>query len=427
MRNIFDNYKHRENQLTHALACCLHEDRSLLGAFLRWVEAPKRKSSIDDLIVLEQSLPGQPPDAELEADGERKGLPDLVIHDGDQWCVAIESKLETVLTDDQLRRHRSTLLRRDFESVYVVALTKREGRSEHASQRSWADLYQWLGSRDRKSEWGERLRHYLRAAEVRFAREGDLKEGTLTMFDGFHFTETFPYSYGEGKRLIQLAMKELRKSERLRELGMDPAAPGRSAITGRGASGVWDYLCLQDRPRNKDFTGHPHLTLGVHRDHLEVAVTIPNGIQGDLKRRFVDLGGEELVRINAEVLRGASNLTSQGATVFANCEQRHFPSQRSAGILDAVLKFNLETSQKKPRGGVKHQPHWVELFARIPGQKRSNLQFQYRVNIPWTVKGLDNGEISLEFITDAWCAMKPLLDALRGGEPVKMLKTHERA
>ena len=37
MRNLFDQYTQQENRLTHALAVCLNEDRSLLGAFLRHV------------------------------------------------------------------------------------------------------------------------------------------------------------------------------------------------------------------------------------------------------------------------------------------------------------------------------------------------------------------------------------------------------
>ena len=36
MRNIFDQYSHPENRLTHALASCLAEDRKLLRRFVGW-------------------------------------------------------------------------------------------------------------------------------------------------------------------------------------------------------------------------------------------------------------------------------------------------------------------------------------------------------------------------------------------------------
>jgi len=61
---------------------------------------------------------------------------------------------------------------------------------------------------------------------------------------------------------------------------MDPKAAGRSAITGRGGRGVWDFLSLKDRPKRGSFTSYPHLTLGVQAEFIEIAVTIPNGVAG---------------------------------------------------------------------------------------------------------------------------------------------------
>ena len=37
MRNVFDQYSQTENKLTHALACCLHEDVDLLRDFAGWL------------------------------------------------------------------------------------------------------------------------------------------------------------------------------------------------------------------------------------------------------------------------------------------------------------------------------------------------------------------------------------------------------
>ena len=411
MRNLFDQYSQPENRLSHALAVCLDEDRALLQGFLAWVgvRSPVRAK---DLLIAEQSLPGDPPESETET--ERKGLPDIVVHDEDRWCLLIESKVQASLTEDQLRRHERTLRRRGFEKIHRVALTKSGVRAPNGTVAvTWSGLYEWLGTAGQRGEWSDRLRAYLRAAEVRLVQEEYLTEGTLTMFDGFPFSDDNPYTYGEAKRLLNLALEELRKDRTLRSLGMDPKAPGRTAITGRGGRAVWDFLPLKDRPKRGAFTGYPHLTLAVHADHLEVAITIPNGVIRPVRQRLIDLGSDRLTAINAKILRRARRLIARGAWVQAYALQRHYLGQRSPAITDAMLTFRLETSQPRNSGRVKRQPEWVELFAALPGRKRSNIQFQYRVHLPWGTKGIDTRD-SLRLIVESWSAMKPLLDALRG-------------
>lgn len=41
------------------------------------------------------------------------------------------------------------------------------------------------------------------------------------------------------------------------------------------------------------------------------------------------------------------------------------------------------------------------------------MQFQYRVHLPWTTKGLDTRK-SLDLIVEAWLALEPLLNVVRG-------------
>ena len=411
MRNLFDQYNQPENRLSHALAVCLNEDRNLLRRFLAWVdvEPPARAT---ELLIAEQSLPGDAPGSEEPA--ERQGLPDIVIHDGAAWCLLIESKIQAALTDDQLIRHERTMRRRGFEEVQRMVLTKTGVRQRIGVSVTWSGLYEWLGRMRSRTEWSERLRSYLRAAEVRLARENYLTEGTLTMFDGFQFSADSPYTYGEAKRLLKLAMAELRKDGSLRALGMDPAAPGRSAITGRGQRAVWDFVSLVDRPQGGSFTSYPHLTLGVQADQLEVAVTIPNGVVRTVRRRLIDLGAECLVKLNTQIMTRSRRILSRGGWVQAYAVQRHFPSQRSAGITDARMDFKLETCDSRGgKRGIKRQPEWVDLFAELLRRKRANIQFGYVVHLPWGTSGLD-GRDSLRLIAESWGAMKPLLDTLRG-------------
>ena len=132
-------------------------------------------------------MPGDPSEFD-EKEAGRRGLPDFIIHDGASWCLFFESKVQAALTQDQLARHERTLRRRGFVDVRRAVLTKANVNAEGAIGLTWSGLYEWLGKNGTRSEWAERLRSYLRAAEVRLARENYLTEGTLTMFDGFRFS-----------------------------------------------------------------------------------------------------------------------------------------------------------------------------------------------------------------------------------------------
>lgn len=411
MRNLFDQYRHPENRLSHALAVCLNEDRRLLGDFVRWVGSavPARNG---ELIIIEQRLPGDPPG--LDEEIEQQGLPDIVIHDDESWCILVESKIQARLSQNQLERHARTLRRRGFERLNCVALTKADTPLPVSVQgRTWCGLYEWLGKAGRGREWPERLRSYLRVAEVRLAREEYLTEGTLTMFDGFPFSKDNPYTYGEGKRLIKLAMAELRKSKDLRKLGMDPKAPGRQKITGSRGRGVWDYLSLTERPQRGGFTSYPHLTLGVNDEGLNVAVTIPNGVVPYVRRQLAALSNDELAKMNGLILRRAQLTIGRDSRVEAYAVQRHHVSRSAPATEDARVYFRLETSQGRSGGKVHPQPKWARLFSELIKEKRGNIQFGYLIKLPWGSPGLESSK-ALGIIANGWCAMRPLLDVVRG-------------
>ena len=365
------------------------------------------------LLIAEQSVPGDPAESDEEESG-RRGLPDIVIHDGASWCLLIESKVQAVLTEDQLVRHERTLRRRGFGDVHRMVLTKGNVSVGGVIGLTWSGLYEWLGRNGLRSEWAERLRGYLRAAEVRLARENYLTEGTLTMFDGFRFSADNPYTYGEAKRLLNLAMAELRKNKSLQRLGMDPSAPGRGAITGRGGKSVWDILSLADQPKEGSFMKYPHLTLGVHVDRLQVAITIPNGVVRAVRKRLTDLGGEGFIELNGQILRKGRRILARGGSIQAYAAQQHHRSRRSPAIVDARMDFKLETCHSDGDGShVKRQPEWVQLFAELLRSKRANIQFGYVVHLPWDTKGLDTRE-SLALILESWHALEPVLHAVHG-------------
>ena len=84
------------------------------------------------------------------------------------------------------------------------------------------------------------------------------------------FRSDHPFTYLEGKRVLELAMGELRGRRDLRnQLRMNPKAPGRPAITGRRPDAVWDSLSLAPSGAAENFTKYPHLTLGVVSSAVE--------------------------------------------------------------------------------------------------------------------------------------------------------------
>jgi hypothetical protein len=145
------------------------------------------------------------------------------------------------------------------------------------------------------------------------------------------------------------------------------AGLGRSAITGRNASGVWDYIPLKVAVRGENFTKSPHLTHGIN----ERAV------------------------------------------------QRHYRSQRSAPILDAMLEFDLRTALPKGeqvKGSRVHsQDQWLRAAYSVLASKRSNYQIQVGADFPFSGKRskLSTREATT-LVAETWIACRPILWAALG-------------
>jgi hypothetical protein len=291
LRNIFDQYSQPENRIAHALMTVLQEDRKLLGHFLRELVCVKPPCDPRKLAVLEQQYPGEEEPSEDEL--ERRGIPDGWIFDGDGWCVFIESKVIAKLGSDQIIRHCRTAERRGFNTITAVAITPRLASSLPAGTvlLEWRQVYAWLRSHSLGSAWAARAADYLEIVEAKLIEAEQFVEGTLTMFFGFPFGRDLPFTYLEGKRVLELALGELRQRRDLRDqLKMNPKAAGRPAITGRQSDAVWDFLSLAPSGQVQNFTSYPHLTLGVVSQAIEAMVTVPNAVNSTMRRNLVELG-----------------------------------------------------------------------------------------------------------------------------------------
>ena len=415
MRNIFDQYSQPENRVTHALMTALNEDRALLAAFLKdVVETPPSKNA-RRLKLFEQTYPGQPDMVEEEA--VRAGIPDAWITDGDKWCVVIENKVLSDAYLDQLIRHRDTANRLGFDEPNLLLLTIKPPPPEVelvAKVVEWRAVYTWLLCHAKKHEWSKRLSDYLEIIEGRLVNEEQLRSGTMTAFNGVHFSDDNPYSYLAARRLLGLAMAELRKRKDLvKEIEMNPNAPGRSAITGRNADRVWDFLQTTGADSAESFTKAPHLTLGIHRTEVSVMVTIPDAVRRPALKRLVGLGRDGFRDLVYDVLTRLKPIMRDctGMEPRFHAVQRRYPSQRAVPFEDAVISFDLRTCFND-EGPPKAQPQWLDAIYECLARKNSNFQIQIGAWFPYkSCDGIRKAD-ALDYIADTWISCEPLLDVV---------------
>lgn len=420
MRNLFDQYNQPENRLTHALMSALAADPLLLRRFLRWSVGTDRGRR--RWRVMEQSLPGEPSHAN-EEDADRRGIPDGCIYDEDGWALLIECKFAARLSLDQLRRHRRTAFKRGLRGCRVLALVVDAPTRKPptwVTVREWRAVYSWLTNEAQRSDdvnWAAIAAEYVEVAEMRGSADDYLKSGTLTSFAGIPFNDENPYTYLQGKRVLELLRRELLKDRRLvREVGLDPTSKGRGAITGRDDNLVWDYISLKSARGTNTFTQRPHLTIGVHDTHLSAAVTIPNGIASRLRSKMLGQSYEEFEALIVKVTRNLAKVmtAARGSSPVVVVVQRRYPTQRSKAIIDSQLRFDPRTAlpgTARARGGVKAQPEWLRMTYDVLRGRRSNLQLQVAVQFPYAACKVVHERRIADLVADVWIACKPLIRA----------------
>jgi hypothetical protein len=421
VRNLFDQYKAPENRLTHALACALDADRALLGRFVEW--ACRKRIDLRGVELRQQSFPGQRQELrEVDAqEAERCGIPDACISTPDGWALLIESKFAAADSADQLQRHLRTARKYGLTSPSLLLLTAREPRDEHVpgvERRRWRDLYRWLKEpKNRDSEWGSRLSSYLEIAEARYAADGYLKEGDLTMFSGIPFADPDQdYTYLQAKRALSLLREALRSDPVLhRELGVDPECSGRGAITGASSDRVWDFISFLDR-RGKQFTQDLHLTLGMWDVRLEAYVTVPNSLHAAGRRKLYQQGFESFRTLICDITRRLGRVikTYPGAVPLMVVVQRRYKTQRSEPDIDCMLRFDPRTAFAELAAtegrSVKHQPQWLEAAYSALSDRQGNLQLQVGVDFPYRTCDATRSEKIVRAARDAWIACRPLVE-----------------
>ncbi len=416
MRNIFDQYSQPENRITHALMTALNEDRALLAHFLREVVKVRPPGDPRKLSVLEQQFPGE--EEPSEEDLERRGIPDGWTFDEEGWCVFIETKVIAKLGADQIVRHRRTAERRGFQCITAVAIAPvfPAALPARTVRVQWRTLYAWLRQHDNSSEWARRTADFLEIVEAKMVDNQQFIEGTLTMFSGFPFGRDHPFTYLEGKRVLGLSMNELRgRRDLIDKLSMNPKAPGRSAITGRQADAVWNFLSLASGAEQESFTKHPHLTLGIGAPAVEAMVTVPNAVNNAMRRNIVKLGESGFQELATQVVKNMKGLLQKhpGATPWFRGIQRRYPSQRATPFIDARIDFDLRTAIPTS-GPPKAQPRWLSAaYGSFVNKENTNYQIQMGVVYRYEHCPEMRQPDAINLIAEAWLACKPLVDLSR--------------
>ena len=346
-----------------------------------------------------------------------KVFPDAWITAGDDWCLLIENKVLSTATADQLNRHLATAKRRGFANPQALVLTILEPAGkmpESIRVVEWRTVYRWLVAHGLKRPWAKRVAEFLELMENRMVDQQQLKSGTLTAFNGFPFDSGNPFSYLEAKRVLGLATSELRKRDDLKsELGMDPALPGRPAITGRGEDAVWDLLQIGAARGAKNFTEFPHLTLSISRTEVHAMITVPNRLKRESLRRLVSLGPDGFHNLVHDILKRMqpSLVICEGMEPKLRAVQRRYPTQKAVPFYDASVEFDLRT-RFDGMGPPKTQPQWLDAVFGCLAKKNSNFELQIGAYFPYRTCAVVRSVAILDHMAEAWIACRPLIAVL---------------
>jgi len=383
MRHIFDQYDQQENKLTHSLIASLVQDDFLLREFIKWAVGKTIPRNIK-IHILEQGVPDQ--ENLTEEMAERKGLPDAWFYTDDGWCLLVESKVESNFNPGQITRHRHTAALKGFKNPQILIIVLNQFVFDGATVLAWRNIYSWGKERSKRSAWAGIFTDYFEIVEAKMVQEGYLKKGTITKFSGIPFSVESPYTYLQAKRLLKLIIDEIKEDKSLmHEVGIDPELVGRSAITGVDGLYVWDFLRLKASHKAKNHTEFPHITFSIHNEFANVAITVPNGTNSEIRNRLFDLSYTDFEEIFKRFLKTSSSILKMDKNIkpFVNVMQRHYFTQRSIPVTDARIIFDLRTAFPDIKGDEKYQPQWLRVIYDVMKNRRSNLQMQVGFQIDY--------------------------------------------
>ena len=424
--NIFDQYSHLENRLTHALGVTLERSKSFRNAFIAAFSPPGTRLKKNPRIELQLAKGSRVKD-------EVTGIPDLAIVDDEDNAVIIESKVAAPLKVSQLSGHENRTRRnelnissalaitgRDADRVLVENWIKKKQLKANWQHVSWRQIYRlaakhaFLGN-----VWARELQEYMDIIALQID-EGSMDQNVkIVDFSGIPFKSYEDFDPRVAKRVLRSLIDSLGEDRKfLTKLGFKKGQRPRTR-KGIGAGlNVWDYLS----PVGKDVSHKKahHFTIGISQEKLSAMLTIPNGstfrkfrthFKKDENDEF-----ESLVNQLLKDLERSSVLKSGGQPCIAII-QRRFKTRRTVFSVDGEMIFDIRTVKGKSRAGktppIKAQPEWLDLCKRLILKRKGNVQFQIGVWFPYKHCPAINTPKATELIKEALVNLMPIVNALK--------------
>ena len=248
---------------------------------------------------------------------------------------------------------------------------------------------------------------------------GYLTEGSLTSFTGIQFNVDHPYSPREAKRLLKLAMEEIKKSSRMREIGVDPRLGGRGKIPEDSVE-VWDYVKLQGTEDSAQANERPHFTLGIRPEGVLAVMILPDkwlgvaGQQHPLKKLGKKAFHNHVTKVSKRIVDSLGSTPEARPWVLV--QQRRALTGQRLNVWDAQLEFDPQTAvglQSEERVGnlLREQPEWLSATYDALTNKNANVELCLGGRMQYDYAGVQSPEF-IDRVIDSWAACRPLLDVL---------------
>ena len=427
IRNAFDQYRHRENRLTHAFVHAVAHDKGLAREFVKFATGAGPPAGCD-LSVSCQVAPGDSPELlTLEKEPDDPSVPDAWIFDErSTWALVCECKITADLRVEQLRRHLQAARRRGFDQVTLLVITAHEeqplsvrslakgGQGLRVSWRSWAQVYSFF-SRHNTNPFVSQFVDYIRVLEGYLMADG-YDGPPLTAFEGIQFGQTTPYSEAAAKVVLRALMKDLRPR-------LEAILPVDTGIRRPALAGAWDIIGFQTSSPGGSFTEHPHLTVWVSREEACVQVTLPNNARREYWARLQGYGKDEIQEALTAVVQRAkpiSRLVGRGVwepRLLWSMGQVHFYGRRSE-IRDGDISFDLESilpPTSPPTSGVRIVPAWLDAALALLKQRgRANFELALRARFPLVDGSVSRNHDFIDALVRSVDAFGPFIDVLFG-------------
>ena len=265
--NIFDQYEHLENRLTHALGVTLQHSSSFRDAFIKKFSAFQLKKNPRIKLQLAN-------DNRADKKDEITGIPDLTIIDDMGSAIVIESKVGAKLHDSQLRGHQNRARHNGLKIHSALAIT---GRSDDdAKIKNWIKQVRlepywrhvtWrqvfhLAAQHSDDLFVKQLQEYMNIIADQLNEKNMDPNVKIVDFTGIPFKTFEDFDFRVAKRILRSLMDGLREDKAfLAALGFKNSQTPRMRKKIKSGLRIWDYLSPVEQ--DGDHKGAPHFTVKI--------------------------------------------------------------------------------------------------------------------------------------------------------------------